>query len=230
MVPFQCEVCHFRNVFHRNPSDAHAKDQEFMSFVRRANLDCFWSREPATVQANLRGLCRMLKTEDRFGFGSVTAPMGPFPLEDTLGIKAALSILDRSLDPGSYSTHVQWETFRKSMSALTNVSQAGVSGLSDSVGAYQRNKMWITKSITHQFWFNRFMEGVHKRVGEIKRQDAAVTIDVMKDIQIKLELEWHSRENRSFERRKRLAELGVWFIVGFCCGLRGEEMMLIELA
>ena len=27
-----------------------------------------------------------------------------------------------------------------------------------------------------------------------------------------------------------MAELGVWFIVGFCCGMRGEEMLLLELA
>jgi len=30
--------------------------------------------------------------------------------------------------------------------------------------------------------------------------------------------------------RKRVAELGVWFIVDFCCGMRGEEMIVIELA
>ena len=145
-------------------------------------------------------------------------------------MKGALAILDRSLDPGSYATHVQWETFRKSMSALTNVSQAGVTGLEDSVGAYQRNKVWITSSVTHKFWFNRFMEGVHKRVGEIKRQDEAITIEAVKAIQVKLELEWHRRENQSLDKKRKLAEMGVWFIVGFCCGLRGEEMMLVETA
>ena len=230
MVPFQCELCHFRNIFGRDPSEHNPKDQEVFSFIRRANLDCFWSREPATVKANLRNLCRMLKTEDRFGFDSVSPPMGPFPLEDSIGMKGALAILDRSLDPGSYATHVQWETFRKSMSALTNVTQAGVAGLADSVGAYQRNKIWITSSVTHKFWFNRFMEGVHKRVGEIKRQDETVTIDVLKAIQLKLELEWHQTKDQNVENKRKIAELGVWFIVGFCCGLRGEEIMLIELA
>ena len=32
------------------------------------------------------------------------------------------------------------------------------------------------------------------------------------------------------EEKRKIAELGVWFIVGFCCGMRGEELMLIELA
>jgi hypothetical protein len=223
MVPFQCERCHFRNIFGREPTRENPKDREVLTFVRRVNLDCFWSREPATVRANLRNLLRMTKTEERFGFDSVSPPMGPFLLEDSLGMKG-------SLDPGTYATHVQWETFRKSMSAITNVSQASVEGLSDSVGAYQRNKIWITKSVTHEFWFNRFMEGVHKRVGGIKRQDEAITIDVIKAIQLKLELEWHRRENQTQEKQRKLAELGAWFIVGFCCGLRGEEMMMLETA
>ena len=29
---------------------------------------------------------------------------------------------------------------------------------------------------------------------------------------------------------KRIAEMGAWFIGGFCTGLRGEEMLLIKLA
>jgi len=109
--------------------------------------------------------------------------MGPFPLEDTLGMQAAVCILDRSLDPGIYGEHVQWETFRKAMSAVTNCSQAGVDGLGDYVGSYERKKMWISKSVSHQFWFSRFMEGVHKRVGEIRKQDEPITIEVMKAVQ-----------------------------------------------
>jgi hypothetical protein len=31
-------------------------------------------------------------------------------------------------------------------------------------------------------------------------------------------------------QQKRAAEMGVWFICGFCSGLRGEEMVLIERA
>jgi hypothetical protein len=51
--------------------------------------------------------------------------MGPFPLSYDFGMKAALVMLDRSLDSGRYSSYVQWETFRKARSAITNISQAG---------------------------------------------------------------------------------------------------------
>ena len=62
-----------------------------------------WSREPTTVSKNLGQLSRMLKTEQRFGFESTTPPIGPFPLEDSLGMKEVKAVLDRSLDVGSYS-------------------------------------------------------------------------------------------------------------------------------
>jgi hypothetical protein len=50
---------------------------------------------------------------------------------------------------------------------FTNATQAGVSGLSDSVGGYKKSKMWISGVVTHPFWFTWFMEGFHKRVGEV---------------------------------------------------------------
>ena len=230
MVPFQCELCHFRNIYGREPKDNNLKDKEFFKFARRANLDAVWSREPNTVSKNLGQLSRMLKTEQRFGFESTTPPIGPFPLEDSLGMKAAIAVLDRSLDAGIYSEHVQWATFRKSMSAISNLTQASVGGLKESVGAYQRNKMWISSSVSHQFWFSRFMEGVHKRVGEIRKQDEALTIDVVHQIKTLLELEWKNTGNLDYNKRRRIAEVGTWFIVGFCTGMRGEEMVLIELA
>jgi hypothetical protein len=158
----------------------------------------------------------------------VTPEMGPFPLADTSGMKAALAVLDRSLDKGLHAEFVQWDTFRKARSVVTNISQAGASGLDDSVGAYERGRMWISKVPTHSFWFSRFMNGVHKRVGEIKRQDEPITIDVLHSIESILETEW--RRTNDPISRKRTAEMGAWLIGGFCTGMRGEEMLLIEYA
>jgi hypothetical protein len=91
--------------------------------------------------------------------------MRPFPLSDKFGMKAAMLVLDGSLDPGKYADYVQWETFRKARSAVTNISQVGVSGLQDVIGAYECNICWISKVPTRTFWFHRIMVGVHKRVG-----------------------------------------------------------------
>ena len=100
-----------------------------MAFIRRANLDALWAREPSTVSANLREAIRMEKFTSELDLPSVTPPMGPFPLNDDFGMLPAIALLDRSLAPGIHSEYVQWGTFRRAMSVVTNVTQAGVGGL-----------------------------------------------------------------------------------------------------
>jgi hypothetical protein len=116
--------------------------------------------------------------------------MGPWPLEDNLGMKAAIALLNRSLDKGVYEETVQWDTSRFSMSAVTNISQAGVGGLEDSVGAYEPNRMFISEVVTHKFWYSGFMTGVHKGVGQIRRPDKELTIDVIHAADKVLETKW----------------------------------------
>jgi hypothetical protein len=54
--PFQCEICHFRNVQGRYPlvGSGLLGDVELLKCLRRVNLDAFWSREPSTVSQQLR--------------------------------------------------------------------------------------------------------------------------------------------------------------------------------
>jgi hypothetical protein len=135
-----------------------------------------------------------LKVADCLGMPSITPPMGPFPLTDECGMKAAIAMLDRSLDPGRYTNQVQYETFRKVRSTITNIVQVGSGGLEDSIGAYQRNKVWVTNASTQKFWFSRFMEGLHKRVGEIRMPDKILSIEQIHAIDRALEREFiHAR-------------------------------------
>ena len=102
------------------------------------------------------------------GFPCLVPEMGPFPLEDTMGMRCAAATLDRSLDPGITEEFVQWETFHGARSFVTNATQAGVFGLSETVAAYGKGRLWISGVPTHSFWFTHFMEGLHKRVGEVR--------------------------------------------------------------
>jgi hypothetical protein len=212
----------------RDPDEESRTDLEFLDMARRANLDAFWSREVGSVSATLREAVRMEKTTSQLGMPCITPPMGPWPLSDKLGMKVAIAVLDRSLDKGIYEATVQWDTFRRQMSSVTNISQAAVGGLGNSVGAYERNKMFISESVTHKFWFSRFMSGVHKRVGQIRKPDRVLSIDIIHAVDRLLELEWENAS--SLTERKRIAEMGTWYLGGFCTGLRGEETLLIELA
>eukprot|EP00978_Attheya_sp_CCMP212_P011756 scaffold29206_cov30-Attheya_sp.AAC.4 len=190
MVPFQCDECHFRNITGRNPMSWSLEDAELLEFIHRANLNAFWSHSANTVKNNLSDSTRLEKTGQRLGMGPMAPAIGPFPLEDKDGMRFAVAVLERSLSPEENEEFVQWATFRKTRSVVTNISQAGLSGLGDSIGAYERNKMWISKVPTHQFWFSRFIDGIHKRVGELRKQDEPITrIDVLKAASDILDLE-----------------------------------------
>jgi hypothetical protein len=85
------------------------------------------------------------------------------------------------------------------------------------MGALECWKMWISQVVTHLFWFSRFMSGLHKRVGEIKKRDGAITIDVVHAIEDLLHSEWSKTDDPKVQRR--IAERGVWIIGGLCVGL-----------
>jgi hypothetical protein len=61
--------------------------------------------------------------------------MGPFPLDDSFGMAAAIVILQISLNPGKCNNHVQCGTIQKFRSAYSNVYHASIQGLNSMVMA-----------------------------------------------------------------------------------------------
>jgi hypothetical protein len=79
------------------------------------------------------------------------------------------------------------------------------------------------------------MEGVHRRVGEKVKQDEPITIEVLLAVLELLESRWQAEfikpgPERDYKKMRLIALTGFWFCAGFCAGLRGEEMPLIEFA
>ena len=166
MVPFQCETCHFRNLTKKDPMASHAGHQDCLLHIRRCNLDSFWSRESSTVRAQLREGLGVESTGARWGMGPMTPPLGPFPLEDSVGMRVALSLVDRSQDKtGRHETHVQPDTHRKAQTYITNVSRAGVHGLGDHIRAHDAKKAWMPQGATHTPWFSQAFIGLKRRTG-----------------------------------------------------------------
>ena len=227
MIPFQCDTCHFRNITKRDPDLRDYRDLESLEYIRRASLDAFWSREPSTVKKNLQGILRVESTMQRLRLPPVSRTKA-MELKDECGMLAAIAVLDRSLDKGLYEDKVQFGTFRKARSCITNAHQASAHGMGDVIGAFERNKCWISNVSTHTFFFSRFMEGIHKRVGEVVKPDWPVPAAVVKEIDDRLNEAW--RNTQDPQTKKKIAEMGTWYVGGFCTGLRGEEMLMIELA
>jgi len=159
--------------------------------------------------------------------GGVVPPLGPFPLADSVGMKLAMVMVLKSLDPGINAATVQFDTVRQFRSAFSNAYGAGVSQLQVSLYSSAHKKMHGTTCPSDSEWFARFALGMEKRLGRQLRQDLGISIGVMLEIQRDLELRWGT--SRSGEERRSLAELAVLFLVVFCWGLRGEEIFLISL-
>jgi hypothetical protein len=79
---------------------------------RNASMNAFWNVESSTVRTNLRQALKMEEIGATCGIDSISAQLGPFPLEDTFGMKIAMVLLQRSLDPGKNEKHIQFSTAR----------------------------------------------------------------------------------------------------------------------
>ena len=120
MIPFQCDLCHFRNLKGLNPR-ANAEDFLLLKTIRRASLDAFWSREPSTVESNRRQGMKIERVSEELGLSSILPMMGPFPVQDSQGMGIAVCTLKRSLDKGRYQSTLQYESVRKMRSSYSNI-------------------------------------------------------------------------------------------------------------
>jgi hypothetical protein len=93
------------------------------------------------------------------------------------------------------------------------------------VMAKDTRKLVVTKCPTYGEFFERFVKGMHKRMGEIVKPDQALSIAVMKEICAHLEEEWLTPYSDKWE----IAMEGRLYLIAFCCALRGEEIPLADL-
>jgi hypothetical protein len=80
---------------------------------------------------------------------SSAPPMCPFLLDNIVGMKVAIVVMDCLLDPACLRN--MSSRAHKTQLAITNISQAGVPGLQDFVGAYKRKTAWISMMVTNSF-------------------------------------------------------------------------------
>ena len=73
-VPFQCDLCHFRNMYLRDPQVERSPDHLALVAIRRANLDAFWARATTTVNGTKNHLKRFIRRNARFMAYRVSYP------------------------------------------------------------------------------------------------------------------------------------------------------------
>ena len=228
MTPFQCDLCHFRNMKMRDPDPQDYLDRKLFQYIRRASLDSLWSREPATVGGNLSQARAMERCGRSIGLESVSPKMGPFPVEDSFGMKVACAMLERSLDPGKWEATIQFATARKVRSAYSNIYHASANVGRLAVMAYESTKSFHTTCETYGYWFERFILGCHKRMGDLVMSDYAVSIELLHELLRQLEEDWE--ETKSVRARDKIVTFANVLTFGFGCALRGEEIPKTDAA
>lgn len=227
MTPFQCDVCHFRNIQGRNPDATTEEDVLLMDTIRHVNINALWSREPGTVRGNLIQAKKMELIGQSLGLETVAPHLGPFPLEDTFGVAVAACFLRRTLDPGRTEKFVQFATARKLRSAFSNAYHASKMVSQVSAMAFEANKTYATSCPTYGYFFERFVLGCHKRMGDVVVTDFALSKPIFIELVKQLELDW--TEATTDGERDLVAEFAGLLIIGYLLGLRGEEIVKVDI-
>ena len=225
-MPFQCNLCHFRNLTNRD-SGKSAADVKLVVSIRRANLDAFWAREPGTVGSTRREGVKIRKLGDSMGLINLFPATGPFPLEDTMGMGIVVCMLQRSLDKGRYRDNLQFETVRNMRSTYLNIWYSSRQTLTTSIMARDIKKTYVTSCPTYGLWFERFVFGMHKRMGDEVYQDQAITLAVIHKLIEGLDIDFN--QSKSIEEKEGIADQAVFVLAAFLAALRGEEVFKLVL-
>ena len=221
--PFQCDLCHLRNIQHRDPDPGRRQDRNLLVGIRRANIDAFWGRSTGTINNNRNNLRRLVEiARDDFGMENVLPDMGPHDIVDNWGMGLAVTLLGKSLDKGIYGPTVQFDTARKLRSAYSNLWGSSIHALTLGVMARDTTKIFVTKCPGYSLWFERFIRGMHSRMGDDRRPDAAISSLVMHSLMNRVEVDYIDAD--SFMERRYLVRAGLFFLSAYLGSLRGEEV------
>jgi hypothetical protein len=234
MSPFECDRCIFHKLRGTPPDPENAKDKLLLACIRRANLDAFWSRSSDTVTGHLGQIRMKLALADLVGTRPTIPAPGPLPPFDHCGYGVAVEMLLKSRMPGTYhTTHQQWDTIRKLVTAYGNSVRASgsanssVLSLSDGEGKnYQR----LSDDPCASLWFKRFLTGCKRRMGQDWRPDRAISPQLIQHLLARVEariLELPGEANKA--RRHRWIYAGTYFAISYVISLRGPEGLLLDL-
>lgn len=229
LTTFQCDECQFRNIKGRSAGDRE-EDIRLLKFIRRANLDAFWAREPGTVNNTRREVMGIRKKASSLGMDPdlLLPKMGPFPVTDKQGMGLACCVLLRSLDEGKNEDTVQYSTALKMKTSYANMWRASLHGSESSVISRDVTKLFTTTCPTHGEWFERFQKGLHERMGDMIKQDLGISIELIHALMSRYEARWvEAGQNRNCQKEVLFPAL--FCVVAFCCALRGEEVPMMSL-
>ncbi|KAL7574352.1 hypothetical protein ACA910_008456 [Epithemia clementina (nom. ined.)] len=179
MCAFQCDSCSFYNIKQKYPNEkVFPKDDLLSICIRWANLDAFWARERSTVARNRTEMMGLLKSAEELGIHDPLPGRGPLPTEDTFGMGTVCAMLLKTRWVGRNTAQIQFETARKLQATISNFVHTTPGGTGAStIGYGDRGGQFFTASPTNSHWFKRFINGCHRRMGDVWLPDKAVNLE-----------------------------------------------------
>jgi hypothetical protein len=95
------------------------------------------------------------------------------------------------------------------------------------VMAQGTSKTYVADCPLYSYWFEWFMRGVHKRMGEEVHSEYALLVKVLHKILGSLDIQW--REAMAPAQRKEVVDITFFLVLNFCLGLRGKEVVKIDI-
>jgi hypothetical protein len=138
----------------------------------------------------------------------------------------------KSVTAGRHEATTKFSNVRKITSLHTNMYKSSALGAASGtlILRAEKKRLYSTQSPHESDFFIMFMAGLRARVGERRKQDAAISIALMVEMQNRLELDWNKAMARDdLVEMREVAEHAVYFLVCFCGALRGFEGTKIPL-
>jgi hypothetical protein len=224
---FQCPNCQSQNVRGRSLVVGDAQDEAFDAVATRATLDAFWTHASRTVAGHVTEVRFMSRYAEALDVDPFPA-LGPFPLGEHLGMKEALMIVMRAMEPGRKGTLVQFGTARKPRSTLTVLWESSPESGADIVLASGgvKGRYIASHAPSEGRWFQQFMQGIQVRMGDEVDQDRAYSTDIILALLAMFEKEW---EEMGSEIPLHSLRSVMFLLVSCLGGMRGYEVVWTDL-
>lgn len=150
------------------------------------------------------------------------------PLEDECTMGFAATMIIWSLDKEKNEEFVQFNTVRSMRAAYSNYRRS--SGRQEDVSILMRGQTKLTGSTspTNTIWFENFMMGFHKRVGDVSQPGKAILIELMCAMMKRFEKQWDEIKGDKMKEKEVLFP-ALFSLVAYTGSLRGEEVPFMDL-
>ncbi len=226
VVSFQCETCWMRLLEGRNPDSG---DKEYLSCLRRANLDAIAGRSKVTISSHTNRFAEVIRNCVMLRRTPSYPPRGPFPDYDCVGMGTAVDMLYKSLHAkGRNKSYVQFDTLRQIRSSATVCYQSSALGMIEG-SSFSRGTATVrpTNCNTQSIWFGDFLRGAEYRMGHEGRANKPIsmraTIEILSRLKLKAEEEANATLSHYYYR------VGAMIAVLTGGSLRGTEGFFVCL-